>query len=179
MILSKKDLGQLIKSARKLKSKEINKLYTQKMLANDIHRSQSHIGDIESGRSYPSYSILNKIAVACNVPMSFFESDDIDASINQFIEFQLKGISDSDAYELKEALKKDPHLDLNYITRILHNNETTFETPDKILRVLLKQPSFINFCGIDFNKLNDDQSSKLVNELLESIKVISSKYKLK
>ncbi|QXE19301.1 hypothetical protein B5S50_10965 [Clostridium sp. 001] len=75
MILSKKDLGLLIKAARKYKSEKIQRSYTQKMLANDIQKSQSHIGDIESGRTYPSFMILNKIAEACEVPMSFFESD--------------------------------------------------------------------------------------------------------
>lgn len=75
LILSKKDLGLLIKTARKYKSEKIQRPYTQKMLANDIQKSQSHIGDIESGRSYPSFMILNKIAEACEVPMSFFESD--------------------------------------------------------------------------------------------------------
>ncbi len=75
LILSKKDLGLLIKTARKYKSKKIQRPYTQKMLADDIQKSQGHIGDIESGRTYPSFMTLNKIAEACEVHMSFFESD--------------------------------------------------------------------------------------------------------
>lgn len=74
MILTKKELGKLIKSARDMKSKEIEEKYTQKMLAGDIGKSQSYIGDMESGRTYPSFVILNAIAEACNVSMSYFES---------------------------------------------------------------------------------------------------------
>lgn len=76
MILTKKELGKLIKSAREMKSKEIEKRYTQKMLAIDIAKSQSYIGDMESGRTYPSFVILNAIAEACGVPMGYFESDE-------------------------------------------------------------------------------------------------------
>lgn len=73
MVLSKEDLGKLIKKARELKSKLIAERYTQAMLANDVGVSRSYLGDIESGRTYPSYRLLQKIASACGVPLSFFD----------------------------------------------------------------------------------------------------------
>lgn len=72
MIFSKKELGQLVKKARGLKSDKYGKLYTQKMLAQDIKKSQSFIGDIESGRTYPSFVLLSSIAEACEVSINFF-----------------------------------------------------------------------------------------------------------
>lgn len=70
----KKNLGLLVKLARNNKSKNINKKYTQLMLAQDIGVSQSYIGDIESGRAYPSISVLVSIAEACGVPFDFFHN---------------------------------------------------------------------------------------------------------
>lgn len=72
MVLSKEELGILIKSARKIKSKNIESKYTQEMLAKDIGISRSYLGDIEAGRTYPNYVLLNKIAAACEVPFSYF-----------------------------------------------------------------------------------------------------------
>lgn len=76
MVITKKELGKLIKSAREIKSRKIERKYTQKMLASDIGKSQSYIGDMESGRTYPSFVILNAIAEACGVHMSYFESSE-------------------------------------------------------------------------------------------------------
>lgn len=73
MLLSKNEIGKLVKEARKLKSEKIGKRYTQIMLANDINKSQGYIGDIESGRTYPTYKVLIQIAEACDVHLSFFD----------------------------------------------------------------------------------------------------------
>ena len=75
MVLSKKEIGLLIKEARKHKSKIIGKKYTQNMLAEDLSLSRGYIGDIENGRIYPSYVLLNKIAEKCEVSLSFFEDE--------------------------------------------------------------------------------------------------------
>lgn len=72
MVLSKKHLGMLIKEARKLKSQKIGRKYTQEMLAKDLNISRGYIGDIEHGRTYPNYVLLNKISKVCEVPFSFF-----------------------------------------------------------------------------------------------------------
>ena len=75
MVLSKKEIGILIKDARKHKSKIISKKYTQNMLAEDLVLSRGYIGDIENGRIYPNYVLLNKIAEKCEVSLSFFEDE--------------------------------------------------------------------------------------------------------
>jgi transcriptional regulator with XRE-family HTH domain len=175
-MLSKKNLGQLVKTARKLKSKEIHKLYTQQMLANDINKSQSCIGDIESGRTYPSYVMLTKIASACNVSISFFETCSIDSDINHFINLNLKDINSTDVDKIGQALKQDFKLNLDYIISNLASSHEN-ETPEQIVNLLIKQPSLINFCGLDFTKLGDKNLSNFIGELLEDIKVISEKYK--
>ena len=72
MVLSKKEIGLLIKKARNNKSEIIGKKYTQNMLAEDLKISRGYLGDIENGRIYPNYVLLNKIAQMCEVPFSFF-----------------------------------------------------------------------------------------------------------
>lgn len=73
MVLTKKEIGQLIKKARQNKSSILGTKYTQTMLADDLELSRGYIGDIENGRIYPSYVLLNKIAEKCEVPLSFFD----------------------------------------------------------------------------------------------------------
>lgn len=73
MVLSRKEVGLLIKKAREYKSKIINKKYTQKMLAEDLNISRGYIGDIENGRTYPNYVLLSKITKICEVPFGFFD----------------------------------------------------------------------------------------------------------
>lgn len=94
MVLSKKDLGEKIKEARKIKSANIGKRYTGEMLASDIGISRSYLGDIESGRTYPNYVLLNKIADACNVPFSFF--GDISDAIFEMINKEYPNMSEDD-----------------------------------------------------------------------------------
>ena len=75
MVLSKREIGLLIKEARKHKSEIVGKKYTQGMLAEDLELSRGYIGDVENGRIYPSYVLLNRIAEKCEVPLSFFEDE--------------------------------------------------------------------------------------------------------
>lgn len=72
MVLSKKALGEKIKEAREIKSKNIGEKYTQANLSDEIGISRSYLGDIEAGRKYPNYVLLNKIAEACGVPFDYF-----------------------------------------------------------------------------------------------------------
>jgi predicted transcriptional regulator len=72
-VLSKEEVGKLVKEARINKSKIIGTKYTQVMLAYDIDVSQGYIGDIEGGRTYPTYTVICKIAHACEVPLNFFD----------------------------------------------------------------------------------------------------------
>ena len=72
MVLGKNELGKLIKKAREQKVEKTGKKYTQEMLATDIGIARSSIGDFESGRKYPKYDYLAKIAEVCGVNLSFF-----------------------------------------------------------------------------------------------------------
>jgi transcriptional regulator with XRE-family HTH domain len=76
LVLDKKELGKLIKKARTNKAEATSGKYTQDMLAKDIGISRSYVGDYESGRRYPKYDMLAKIAEACNVTLSFFGEED-------------------------------------------------------------------------------------------------------
>ena len=82
MVISKVDLGKKVKDARYIKSKAIKNKYTQKMLADDVEVSRSYIGDIEVGRTYPSFKLLTKIAEACGVPLNYF--GDIDEDLDEY-----------------------------------------------------------------------------------------------
>lgn len=73
MSLDKKEMGLKIKEARKIKGDKIGKRYTGNMLATDLDISRSYLGDLESGRVYPNYTLLSKIAEKCEVPLSFFD----------------------------------------------------------------------------------------------------------
>lgn len=84
MVLSKKEIGLLIKEARKHKSEIIGRKYTQGILAEDLELSRGYIGDVENGRIYPSYVLLNRIAEKCEVPLSFFQEE------KKNIEYEIK-----------------------------------------------------------------------------------------
>jgi transcriptional regulator with XRE-family HTH domain len=190
LVLSKKELGALVKSARKVKTEKIGKLYTQRMLANDLNKSQSYIGDIESGRTYPSFVLLTQIAEACGVPISYFQDNEkLDNSIEKFIKSQLNRKEDEDVSHIIEHMKSDPNLDIDYVRNylndtsdvILENKNSyllgTFKTPEEAVKFLLNQPAIINFLGIDITKLAENEISDFINDFLNQAKLISYKYK--
>lgn len=190
MVLSKKELGSLVKKARRLKSESTHKLYTQKMLAVDINKSQSYIGDIESGRTYPSFVLLNQIAEACNVPISFFhDSSQLDNDIDNFIKSQLSNAKEEEIQKMREELKNDPDAKINYIYDYINNNkiknsetqcshyDNTFKTPKEAAIFLLNQSVIMNFCGINIGVLTDEEISNFSDDLLNQLKLISYKYK--
>jgi transcriptional regulator with XRE-family HTH domain len=104
MVLSKEEVGKLVKEARKIKSEKIGKRYTQVMLAKDIDKSQGYIGDIESGRTYPTFMVLSKIAEACSVPFSFFGTTEDELRSD---EDSYDSINDSEDKGLAAALNTD------------------------------------------------------------------------
>lgn len=182
-MLTKKELGQLIKDARKIKTKKIGKNYTQKMLAADIERSQSYIGDIESGRTYPSIVILTQICKACEVDLSFFQvNKKLDSDIDKFIKLQLPGIDNENLSEMKKSIIKDPETKIDYIYDSLRKDSNLylnnlFTSPEEVITFLLHNPSIINFCGIDVTKLDKLESDNFIKDLLYQLKLISYKYK--
>ncbi|MCX7747100.1 MAG: helix-turn-helix domain-containing protein [Clostridia bacterium] len=76
MVVSKKNLGELIKKARSIKSQKTGEKYTQAMLADDLGISRSYLSDIENGRTYPNYVLLNRISQICHVSLNFFSEQE-------------------------------------------------------------------------------------------------------
>ncbi|MHC1732008.1 MAG: helix-turn-helix domain-containing protein [Bacteroidales bacterium] len=111
MVLTKKEIGQLIKTARKNKSSIIGKKYTQAMLADDLELSRGYIGDIENGRIYPSYVLLNKIAEKCEVPLSFFDETAVPPEDKRTKENFVSEISD--VKQAMDLILSQPGLMLN------------------------------------------------------------------
>ena len=75
-MVDKKELGLRIKLARRRFSKKKNVKLTQHALAEKINVSRSYIGDIESGRTYPTFIVLKAIAEACDVPLVYLTEED-------------------------------------------------------------------------------------------------------
>jgi transcriptional regulator with XRE-family HTH domain len=122
MVLSKKEIGLLIKEARKHKSEIIGNKYTQSMLAEDLELSRGYIGDVENGRIYPSYVLLKKIAEKCEVPFSFFDDGKNSISQEDYSE-ESKG-STTDKFASKYA----------EVTDIEHAMEITLAQPGLMLK---------------------------------------------
>jgi transcriptional regulator with XRE-family HTH domain len=150
-MVTNNNLGHLIKEARKIKSKEINALYTQKSLANDVGKSRSYIGDIESGRIIPNNNLLKDIAKACGVEIEFFHAY-LEASIvkvlQKFPETTLKDVKElfehdytAESYIVK---KTDPSVELNgYFNKedILKEYVPEDFPTHKRIRLLMEQKS--------------------------------------
>lgn len=81
--MDKKELGSKIKYARSLYYQQAGKKLTQQLLAEKVGISRSYMGDIESGRTYPTLVVLDAIARACNVSLDFFGNDE--EQIRQFL----------------------------------------------------------------------------------------------
>jgi transcriptional regulator with XRE-family HTH domain len=110
MVLSKEEVGKLVKEARKIKSEKTGKRYTQVMLAKDIDKSQGYIGDIESGRTYPTFRVLSKIAESCNIPFSFFGTTEDELKSD---EDSYDSINDSEDKGLAAALNTDSSIKMS------------------------------------------------------------------
>lgn len=70
--MKKKELGLRVKQARRQYMKKHGGKFTQQGLAEKVNVSRSYIGDIESGRTYPTFIVLKAIAEVCDVPLTFF-----------------------------------------------------------------------------------------------------------
>ncbi|EPY2274750.1 helix-turn-helix domain-containing protein [Clostridium sporogenes] len=186
MGLSKKELGKLVKNARKLKSEKVGKRYTQQMLAQDINKSQSYIGDIEAGRTYPSFIVLNSIASACGISLSYFQDENkINKDIDKFINLQLHNMDKENVHNIREEIKKDPDAKLNYIYDSLtkDNNllkETAIHSVDnleEIIDFLINNTDLMTFLGLDINKMSNKEICDFSKDLLHQLDLVSYKYK--
>ncbi|ENK0556071.1 helix-turn-helix transcriptional regulator [Clostridium botulinum] len=182
-MIPKKDLGKLIKKAREYKSKKINKLFTQKMLADEISKSRSYICDMECGRTCPSFPTLSSIALACDVPLDFFQNDDdINAALNKFIELQLTDLSESEINSIREALKKDDDLEIDYIYKYINSHDLILEkeknridrpdNPEDIIKYIIQSKSIL-----DFYEIKKENSKEFADEVLHLIELTSYKYR--
>lgn len=138
MVLSKKEIGLLIKEARKHKSEIIGRKYTQGILAEDLELSRGYIGDVENGRIYPSYVLLNRIAEKCEVPLSFFQEE------KKNIEYEIK----EEPRESSE--EKEP----------MSNYAEVSEVGDA-MKVLLSQPGLM----LNGELLSDETKIALANAI--------------
>lgn len=144
MVLSKEELGKLVKEARKIKSEKIGKRYTQVMLANDIDKSQGYMGDIESGRTYPTFRVLSKIAEACGVPFSFFGDTENDTLkriiIKTYPRMANEELKEFTGYVISElkAYKHSPFVNIyeDFNLDILKDMYTDFKNKEKISNYL-------------------------------------------
>jgi len=143
-MISKEELGKLIKSAREAKAKEINKRYTQKTLASDIGKSQSYIGDIESGRTYPTLVVLSDIALACGVSLSFFS--DIENKIEEYVGKQLGDYPAETQDMVKDYIRRGNEK-LNFLSGQAQH-DITLEGFPKVTEV----PSASITCSDNFSK---------------------------
>ncbi|EJO5349511.1 helix-turn-helix transcriptional regulator [Clostridium botulinum] len=179
----KKNLGKLIKKAREYKSKKINKLFTQKMLADEIGKSRSYICDMERGRTCPSFATLSSIAKACGLPLDFFQNDnDINETFNKFIKLQLTDLNENEVTSIREALKKDDDVKIDYVYSYINNNNLISEekpkridnskNPEDIIRYIFQSKTIINFYEIKKENLKE-----FTDEVLHLIELTSYKYK--
>lgn len=159
MPITKENLGKLIKNARKLKSKQIGHKFTQNNLADAVGKSRSYIGDIEAGRTYPSFILLNKIADVCEVPLSFFQSS--------------AGTEVMEEPEGHCEIKENKNSVENYNKYEI----SSLKTPEEAMKFILQQPAIMGFGGFDINKMTDEEIMDFANELLRQLQLISYKYK--
>lgn len=184
--LSKKELGKLVKNARKLKSEKVGKRYTQQMLAQDINKSQSYIGDIEAGRTYPSFIVLNSIASACGVSLSYFQDENkINKDIDKFINLQLHNMDKENVHNIREEIKKDPDAKLNYIydsltkdNNLLKESTThSLDNLEEIIDFLINNTDLMTCLGLDINKMSNKEICDFSKDLLHQLDLVSYKYK--
>lgn len=110
--MDKKVIGLKIKKLRSKKSIEIGHKYTGEMLANDLNISRSYLGDIESGRTYPSEEIIEKLSNIFNVSKGYFsDNENNDKSYEEFddetraIARDMKNLSNENKDILKKLIK--------------------------------------------------------------------------
>lgn len=177
MIPDKNKLAYLIKEARKLKSKKIGENYTQKLLAKDIKKSQSYIGDIESGRTYPSIKMLNNIAIACEVPITFFTiNESIDKYLKNYIKKQLPNSSDKDLNLMVNSLKNDPNIKLIDFTNSLTKSVDDSVKIKQLVLEFLNLPEIQKISQVNITNLEEEKINSLVYDIVSQIKLVSYKY---
>lgn len=134
-MLNRKAQGMLIKNARKLKGKKLNKKFTQQELADLIGISRSYLSDIENGRVAATDEILEEIANACDVTVDyFFDEKEIEKMASKSLK-RAKTISKENSFtdNLIKMLIETGYLNANESI-----NDVDEETKNIILNAVLK-----------------------------------------
>ena len=84
MSISKKDLGLLVKKARKIKEESTGKKYSQNALATEIGKTRGYIGDLETGRYYEYFLSPDLSAEHINYSLKMREKlgDEVEIAIS-------------------------------------------------------------------------------------------------
>ena len=118
--MDRRKIGMRIKLARVFYEQRTGHKMTQEILAEKVGVSRGTIGDIESGRSYPSLELANAITKACGLTLDFLISDELKDVPSELAELGVdyvavtkelkdKGLSAEDIRKIAEvviALKK-------------------------------------------------------------------------
>lgn len=132
-------LGFKIKQLRSEMSLENGKKFTQADLAKYLNISRSYLGDIESGRTIPNNSLLEKIA-------NFFKVNIIE--LTNLISNDKKFENDSDIYKHENLLKdSDLVILINNLLK-LNNNSSV-----KLIRDNIDKLS--DYEELEFKKINN------------------------
>ncbi len=75
-------IGLNIRKARMLKSAQVGFGYTRKMLADAMEEQPHIIAVLESGKYYPDYEHIKKIAEICDVSIKFLVGEDFQDADN-------------------------------------------------------------------------------------------------
>ncbi len=73
--MEKEEVGKRIKAGRRVYETIFDEKLTQDILAEKTGLSRSYIGDIESGRTYPTLSALYGISNVLQIPIEYFVSE--------------------------------------------------------------------------------------------------------
>jgi transcriptional regulator with XRE-family HTH domain len=73
--LDKIEVGKRLKTAREVFGVLTDQKFTQDKLADMTQQSRSYIGDIETGRTYPTLAVLFDISEKTGIPVEYFISE--------------------------------------------------------------------------------------------------------
>lgn len=144
--MDKKVIGLKIKKLRSEKSIEIGRKYTGEMLAKDLNISRSYLGDIESGRTYPSEELIEKISNIFKVSKDYLLSEDEEDENSSLIK------EESAIYKSKKV-----------------------NTAEGAIQVLLKQPAIMAFGGFNIDEVPEEDLIELANDILNQIELFGYK----
>jgi transcriptional regulator with XRE-family HTH domain len=116
--VKKEEVGQRFKIARELYGVLNNEKITQAKLSEMVNQSRGYIGDIESGRTYPTLSVLFEITEALNIPIEHFVSEGF--SLQNYL---FKRKDESDESNLLEKYRKLSSINKQTVWNLINSLE--------------------------------------------------------